>query len=103
MVKTMFLVPLVDNDGQPFEAEAWRELERQLMQFGGFTSGIVVEGAWEAGGRIYRDTSRTYLVALESWTQLPQWLEVIRWVREQFRQKAIYVEIAGIPEIVGDS
>lgn len=102
MVKTMFLVPLQDNDGQPFGADDWRELEQQLLQFGGFSSGAVVEGAWEAGGRIYRDTSRTYIVALASWTQLPQWLEVVRWARTKFRQEAIYVEVAGIPEIIGD-
>lgn len=41
-------------------------------------------------------------MALASWTQLPQWLEVVRWARTKFRQEAIYVEVAGIPEIIGD-
>lgn len=102
MIKTMFLVPTKDNDGQPFGRRDWQELEQKLLRFGGFTSGGVVEGSWEADGRVYRDRSRTYIVSLESWTQLPEWLDVVRWVRATFRQEAVYIEIAGIPEIIGE-
>lgn len=102
MIKTMFLVPLTDNAGLPFEDDAWTELERRLLRFGGFSAGGVVDGAWESGGKVYRDRSRTYIVSLESWAQLPEWLAMIRWVREAFRQEAIYIEVAGIPEIIGE-
>jgi hypothetical protein len=64
------LVPVRDNEGIPFRGNAWRELERRLLQFGGFTRTTGAHGAWESEGRIYRDRSRRYEVALESWTKL---------------------------------
>ncbi len=101
MVKTMFLVPIRDNEGRPFPRSHWRELEQQLLQFGGFSRTTGVAGTWTDGGRIYRDTSRQYVVSLQSWTQIPAWLEIVRWARERFRQEAIYIEVAGVPEIIG--
>lgn len=102
MIKTMFLVPIKDNASRPFGRRHWEELEEKLLEFGGYTLGGVVEGSWTAGGKVYRERSRSYIVSLESWTQLPEWLAVIRWVRETFRQEAIYIEVAGIPEIIGE-
>lgn len=101
MIKTLILVPIQDNEGQPFEPQAWTELEHKLLQFGGFTDGGLVQGAWTDNGQTYRDTNRRWEVALTSWTQLPVWLEVAQWTRTRFRQVAIYIEIAGIPEIIG--
>lgn len=104
MIKTMFLVPLKDNDGVPFSGDDWGMLEERLLtMFGGYTDGGVVRGAWTSQeGRVYRDESRCFLVALESWAQFPYWLDIVRWAREHFRQEAIYVEVAGIPSIIGD-
>lgn len=55
---------------------------------------------WQSGERTYRDTSAQYVVSLTSWTQLPEWLLIVRWARTRFRQEAIYVKVAGIPEII---
>ena len=101
MVKTVFLVPIRDNEGRPFPRSYWQGLEQQLLQFGGFSRTTGVAGAWTSEGRIYRDTSRQYIVSLASWTQLPSWLEVVQSARKQFRQEAIYVEVAGVPEVIG--
>jgi hypothetical protein len=60
-----------------------------------------VVGAWESAGRRYRDRSRRYTLALGSWLDLPAWLDIVIWARERFRQEAIYIEVAGIPEIIG--
>lgn len=59
-----------------------------------------VHGTWEHGGRLYRDVSRQYVVSLTSWRQLPAWLELMDWVRQAFTQRAIYIEVAGVPEVL---
>lgn len=104
MIKTLVLVPIRDNDGQAFSPADWDLLERKLLErFGGFTGGGMAEGAWsDETGKVYRDISRRYEVALSSWNQLPDWLDVVRWIRVHFRQIAVYVEVAGIPEIIGE-
>jgi len=101
MVKAVLLVPAADNDGQLFLDAHWWALEAKLLDFGGFTRGGDVAGAWKAQGRVFRDESRQYIVALQSWRDLPAWLVVVEWARERFRQEAMFVEVAGVPEILG--
>ncbi len=100
MIKTAFLVPLADNGGQPFTPQDWQALHERLMRFGGFSRRDGVFGAWQYQGQVYEDQSREYTVAL-SLRQLSEWLEILEWVKETFRQKAVYVEINGAPEILG--
>ena len=102
MIKTEFLVPVRDNEGHPFPRSCWRELEERLLPFGGFFRQSDVTGAWQSDGPVYRDKSRRYVVALASWTEVPAWLALIQWVRERLRQEAIYIEIAGVPEVIGE-
>ena len=104
MIKTLILVPIQDNEGQPFSPKDWDELEQKLLSsFGGYTGGEMISGAWaDSTGTVYRDTSREWRVALNSWLQVPEWLALANWTRTHFRQIAIYVEIAGIPEIIGE-
>lgn len=102
MVKTTFLVPINDNEGKDFHASDWRKLESMLIEaFGGFSRTRGVHGEWKYQGKVYRDISRQYSVSLESWHHLPAWLDIIKWAREHFRQEALYVEVAGVPEIMG--
>ena len=102
VVKTVLLIPTRDNDGRPFPRSAWRELEQQLLALaGGFSRQDGFAGAWSDGSRVYRDVSRQYIVSLASWTQFPAWLDIVRWARDRFRQEAIYIEVAGVPEIIG--
>jgi hypothetical protein len=101
MIKTIFLVPVRDNSGRLFPPAYWRDLRSQLMgQFGAFSRRSGVLGMWQAGGRVYQDVSYEYTISLTSWRQLAAWLAVVDQVRERFRQEAIYVEIAGVPEIL---
>ena len=94
------LVPVRDNEGRRFPRSAWRELERRLVQSGGLSLTPRVTGVWQSGGRVYRDINRQYVVSLTSWTQLPDWLGVVRWARDYFRQEAMYIEVAGVPEVI---
>jgi hypothetical protein len=100
VIETVVLIPIKDNQGRPFGRSAWEELEARLLQFGGFTGPTEVEGVWRSGERTFRDTNAQYIVSLTSWTQLPDWLGIVHWARERFRQEAIYVKVAGIPEII---
>jgi hypothetical protein len=101
VIKAIVLVPERDNDGRRFSGAHWRELELRLAQLGGFSllPGRVT-GGWMHQGRLYRDLSRQYLVVLSSWFELAPWLEVVVWARAAFRQQALYIDVAGVPEIV---
>jgi hypothetical protein len=101
MIKTVLLIPMRDNDGQPFPPSAWQALEDRLLVFGGLSWQDGVHGVWEAAGRVYRDESRQYTVSLTSWREFPSWLNAVEWARDQFRQIALYIEVVGVSEILG--
>lgn len=100
MVKTEFLIPKQDNEGHEYPDSYWSELEEQLLQFGGFTWTDGQVGAWRSRGKVYAGVSRRYDVDLPSWTLLAAWLEIVRWVARRFNQEAMYIEVAGVPEIL---
>ncbi|MEX0781832.1 MAG: hypothetical protein WD557_04215 [Dehalococcoidia bacterium] len=97
MIKTLILIPEHDNDGTPFEAGTFREFEAQLRQIeGGFSMRAGIVGEWQG----FRDANREYTVAIESWLDLGAWLSVAVAAIELFRQQAIYIEVAGVPEVI---
>lgn len=91
MIKTLFLVPVRDNEHRPFRPRHWKALrERITSEFGGFTRQGGISGVWASPqGRAYTDRSWAYTIALTSWSELPAWLDLVRWVRWEFRQEAI--------------
>src|SRR5215207_4723748 len=101
LIKTLMVVPETDNDGVPFPASLWDELERRLLAFGGYTRLADSTGAWVSGARVYRDRNRRYEVGLGSWADFSTWFGIAAWARESFRQEALYIEVAGTPEIIG--
>lgn len=102
MLRTVLLVPVQDNDGKDFTRGDWDELEtRLILAFGGYTMPGQAEGAWSGeGGHVYRDVSYQYVVSLTTCRQLPAWLEIVEWALVHFHQEAVYVEIAGVPEVL---
>ncbi|MCX6023129.1 MAG: hypothetical protein NTZ05_15655 [Chloroflexi bacterium] len=99
-IEAQFLLPLRDNDGKPYSREDWDDLDERLAEFGGFTVIPEVSGWWRDDGEIYRDVSNIYVVDLTSWADMSQWLETVRWAQVRFRQIAIRIRVAGIPEIL---
>ena len=100
MIKTVILVPEMDNDQQPFSAQDWQWLlEEATQRFGGLTLEGQAQGWWLDEGHLYQDATRRYTIALESWRQVPDWMALVETIRERFRQIAVYGEIAGVPEI----
>ena len=101
LIRTMFLMPVRDNNGAPFSKQDWQELERRLaLKVGGFTVHTGVRGAYADDGKIYPDESREYIASISSWTALGDWLEVLRWAKGRFGQNFLYVEVAGVPELL---
>jgi hypothetical protein len=98
VIKTVLYVPVLDNEKRPFPDETWRQLEGLLFRFGRFSWLEDVKGVWQDDGETSRDVSRQFVVSLDSWTQFPAWLELVREAKALFRQKAMYVEVAGVPE-----
>jgi hypothetical protein len=33
--------------------------------------------------------------------EFPAWIAIVVWVRDRFQQEAVYIEVAGIAEIIG--
>ena len=100
LIKTLVLVPMRDNQGPRFEQAEWEALEDRLLQFGGFTRLPGAVGVWSMAGRIFRDPSFQYVVSLQNWRELSAWIEVIDWALAAFRQEALYIEAAGLPDIL---
>lgn len=100
MIKTLFLVPEADNEGNYFDPALFAALESRLIAaFGGVSIRPGVRGAWRHEGRIYRDVSHEVSVALDNWTQVPEWLAILAEALVTFGQEALYIEVAGIPNI----
>jgi hypothetical protein len=99
LIETVVLVPERDNDGKLISVRSWRGLERRLLRFGGLSRMDGVDGIWQSGTRLYQDRSRQYTVALDSWWSLPAWLRIVDWACTAFAQEALYVKVAGVPEI----
>ena len=90
------LVPLADNDGDPFPPHAFDTLEHFLTTLcGGFTRRGDVEGAWRSPetGTVMRDRSRSYVVTLPVEEADEQIARIESFIRRFFRQEAAYLEL----------
>jgi hypothetical protein len=102
VIEAVVLIPEAGNTGDTYSPRLWRRLEDRLIaRFGGFSVAGNVCGAWRSQERLYTDVSRQYVVALASWWHLPAWPQLVDWARTTFRQEALYVKVAGIPEVRG--
>lgn len=102
MIEAYFLVPVKSNAGEPFPEEKYETLETRLAKtFGGWTQAGYNEGGWaDDQGKVVRDKTAKYIVALDSWTKAQTLIEIIKWIAEEFDQDCIYLVIAGTPELI---
>ena len=94
MKKFTFLLPLIDNEGQPFSASDWDWIQDELVvRFGGWTLDGKVEGAWrdKESGRVYRDASLRYVVVVEE-PAVSSLFAFLGEAKARFRQLALLVE-----------
>ena len=96
-------IPTVGNDGVPFEARDFKAFEAAAVRlFGGVTRlpGLAT-GSWlDETEKLFRDRSRQYLVAMGSLTEGDKLAQLVRFAKEHFAQKAIYVRYLGLSEII---
>ena len=96
------LLPLLDNDGNPFPHETYREVTRVLTErFGGVTAytRAPAEGRWQDdGGREKRDE----IVVLENMVDAVDrgwWSEYRRKLETSFRQDEIVLRASPIEKL----
>jgi hypothetical protein len=88
-VKVTLLVPLADNDGEPFDLETWSWWGDRLTEtVAGFTDMGVATGWW----RGYTDQNRVIVIVVKSSREVESLRQLLRQARFRFRQEAMYLE-----------
>jgi hypothetical protein len=102
MFALTILIPVVSNDGAVFTAEDHAAFEAfTIDRFGGITLiQTTAVGAWLDAGKLYRDETRVYEVAVASITKGHLVAEVVEFAKAHYSQLAIYVRYLGIVEIL---
>jgi len=106
LLECSFLIPLRRDlslsDGKQHRRAAWKWLDDQLMMFDGATRALELYEGWypdpETGKRV-TDRSRKFWVALPPGA-LRQLRSLLKEACRVFRQKCIYLTVAGIVEFV---
>jgi hypothetical protein len=106
LLECSFLIPIRRDrnlsDGKRHKPPAWHWLENSLSEFGGATRDTAHQEGWyldpDTGGRV-TDLSRRYFVAV-SRKGVGRLRAVLREACFVFRQKCIYLSVAGAVEFV---
>ena len=96
-VEYSFLIPIVRNDDGRLHVDAvWQRLERELCeQFDGFTWQEGFYGVWrDDSGRLVKDSSRKYIVALPS-KKIPRLRRLAAQCCHWFHQDCVYLTQTG--------
>lgn len=102
LIETFIMVPKQNNDGKAFPPSKYDNLNREIIeQFGGLTIEHAT-GFWSDGEKVYQDRNYKYIIGIQSLKQVAEILELARYIRKEFKQEAVYVNVSGIAEIVGD-
>jgi len=88
-LKVTLLIPLNDNDGEPFDLETWSWWTDQLsILVSGFTDLGVVTGWW----RGYADQNRVIVIIVKSIREVEAIRRLLIEACSRFRQEAMYLE-----------
>lgn len=102
LIETYILVPTTYNNGEPVEAEKFEALQALYIEkVGGLTiEPETKQGFWTDGTTIYKDINLKYIAAIEHWNQVKDILEIAEYVKKEWNQEAVYINIAGIADII---
>jgi len=101
MIEITIIIPKADNDGDTFTDNHHAIFEAALIKsFGGLTELSTVKGAWMDQGRLYRDESKTYLVALSSIVEAGKLGALVEFAKVHYRQEMIYLRYFNVAEIL---
>jgi hypothetical protein len=106
LLECAFLIPVRRDrnlsDGKPHDRSAWHWLDDSLVPFEGRTRDTALTEGWypdpDTGERVW-DRSRRYVVALPR-KRVGELRAVLRQACRVFRQKSVYLSIAGHVEFV---
>lgn len=88
-LKITLLIPLTDNEGDPFDLEIWSWWSDQLTSLvSGFTDHGMVTGWW----RGYSDQNRMIVMIVNSMMEVEAIRNLLREARVRFMQEAMYLE-----------
>ncbi|HYR30055.1 MAG TPA: hypothetical protein VEU30_16415 [Thermoanaerobaculia bacterium] len=88
-LKVTLLIPLKDNEGEPFDLWTWSWWSGALMELvSGFTDLGVATGWW----RGFTDENRVIVVVVRSLREVDAIRSLLREARVRFRQEAMYLE-----------
>jgi len=88
-LKVTVLIPLRDNDGEPFDLATWSWWNDRLTELvSGFTDVGVVTGWW----RGYSDQNRSLVIIVKTLREVDAIRRLLREARVRFRQEAMYLE-----------
>ena len=106
LLECSFLIPVRRDrnlsDARLHSTRAWAWLERSLCEFGGATRDTGLYEGWYVDpdtGQPVKDRSRRYLVALPR-RKVGRLRGLLREACHVFRQKCIYLSVAGCVEFV---
>lgn len=88
-LKVTLMVPLADNDGEPFDVRTWTWWNDHLTAVvAGFTDMGVATGWW----RGYMDQNRVIVIVVSSMDEVKRLRSLLAEARIEFRQEAMYLE-----------
>lgn len=88
-LKVTLLIPLHDNDGEPFDLVTWSWWNDELTSLvSGFTDHGVATGWW----RGYTDQNRVIIIIVRSMHEVVAIRDLLARARHRFRQEAMYLE-----------
>jgi hypothetical protein len=102
MFEVTFLIPTYSNEGEAFDAPTFTSFEAKAVSLFGGLSRLegLARGQWMDAGRLYEDASRVYVVAVASITDGAKVAELVSFVKETFRQEAVFLRYLGVAEIL---
>ncbi len=87
--KVTLLIPLTDNDGQPFDLPTWTWWNNRLTSLViGFTDHGVATGQW----RGYTDQNRIIVIVVKTMREISELRQLLVDARKRFGQEAMYFE-----------
>lgn len=88
-LRVTLLIPLHDNEGEPFELTTWSWWNDELTALvSGFTDMGVATGWW----RGYADQNRVIVLIVSSMREVSAIRRLLVEARRRFRQEAMYLE-----------
>ncbi len=100
-IETILYIPVAGNDGVPFSADDWAELNVGLAKVAGGSTRLGPHlGSWVSpDGETVTEPVFTFEAGIETWFALPAFLEVVRWAQSRFAQTQIRFKVGGIAEL----